>query len=118
MSTTHSVPDKQGQNRGESTRWRKGQSGNPAGRPRKEDCITSILEDQLSVAKPQDSQKRTWAQCVVAALLRSAASGNVKAIALILERTEGKIKGSLELEGPEMMIFRWADTDDEQEGPN
>ena len=106
------MPDKQGKNRGESTRWQKGQSGNPAGRPRKEDCITSVLKEQLAEVKPRDPHKRTWAQCVVAALLRAATAGNVRAAGLILERTEGKIKESLQVE-PQEVVFRWATNDDD-----
>ena len=109
------MPDKQGENRGLSSRWQKGQSGNPAGRPRKEDCITSLLKEQLVEPKPQDPDKRTWAQCVVDALLQSAVAGNVKAAGLILERTEGKIKDTFQVEAPAMVI-RWAtDEDDRRE---
>ena len=39
---------------------------------------------------------------------RSAAAGNVRAAGLILERTEGKVKDSLQVEGPQTVIFRWA----------
>src|SRR5262249_47890307 len=49
--------------------------------------ITSVLKEQLAERKPGDPQKRTWAQCVVSALLHLAAKGNVRA-GLILERTE------------------------------
>jgi hypothetical protein len=55
---------------------------------------------------------------VTGALLQAAVSGNIKAIALILERTEGKIKDSLQVEGPETVIFRWASDEDEQEARN
>lgn len=106
------MPDKQGQNRGEFTRWQKGQSGNPAGRPRKEDCITSLLKEQLIQPKPLDSDGRTWAQCVVAALLQAATEGDVRAAGLILERTEGKIKESLHVE-TQAVVFRWATTEDD-----
>jgi hypothetical protein len=32
---------------------------------------------------------------------------------LILERTEGKVKDSLQVEGPQTVIFRWATGEDD-----
>src|SRR5262249_21617948 len=98
----------------ESTRWKQGQSGNPAGRPRNEDCITSLLKEQLAEPNPQDSERRTWAQCVVAALLQAAAGGNVRAagvVRVVLERTEGKVKETVNVE-PRSLVIRWLNEQD------
>jgi hypothetical protein len=54
-----------------------------------------------------------WAQCVVVALLQAAAAGDVRAAGLVLERTEGKVKGSLQVEAPQTVIFRWATDEDD-----
>ena len=94
------------------SRFKPGQSGNPAGRPRKEDCITSLLKEQLAEPNPRDGEKRTWAQCVVAALLQLAAAGNVRAAGLVLERVEGKVKETLNVE-PRSLVIRWLNEQDE-----
>src|SRR5262245_11126222 len=107
------MSDKQAKIRGgESTRWKQSQSGNPAGRPRKEDCLTSLLKEQLAELNPHDSQRRTWARCVVAALLQSAAGGNVRAAGLVLERVEGKVKETVNVE-PRSLVIRWLNEQDE-----
>src|SRR5215470_9491412 len=112
------MPDKQAKIRGESTRWKQGQSGNPAGRPRKEDCITSLLKEQLAEPNSQDPEKRTWAQCVVAAVLQSAAGGNIRAAGLVLERTEGKVKETVNVE-PRSLVIRWlTEQDDADDNDN
>jgi hypothetical protein len=73
------------------------------------------LKETLDEVKPGDPHKRTWAQCVVVALLQAAAAGDIRAAGLILERTEGKVKDSLQVEGPQTVIFRWATGEDDLE---
>ena len=104
---TKTLPDKQRKNRvpPEGRRFQKGKSGNPAGRPKKLDCITSVLKDELEKPKPGDKQKRTWAEVVVAAMLAKAAKGDVRAAALILDRTEGKVTQPVEADSH--LVISW-----------
>lgn len=112
--TNKPPPDKQRKNRQlpEGRRFQKGQSGNPAGRPRKLDCITSVLKDELEQLKPGDKEKRTWAQVVVAAMLAKAVKGDVRTAALILDRTEGKV--TQPVEGDSHVVFSWMTREDEE----
>lgn len=50
--------------------WPKGTSGNPAGRPRKADTLTSLLKDELDRIDPADLEGRTWNERIVLATLR------------------------------------------------
>jgi hypothetical protein len=63
--------------------WKPGQSGNPGGRPGKR-LIDEALEDLLA---SNDSEA---ARDVAAALLKRARKGDIRAIQLIAERTQGK----------------------------
>lgn len=74
--------------------WRPGQSGNPGGRPRKR-LIDDALEDLLS---SNDAQA---ARDVASALLKRARRGDLRAIQLIAERTQGKPTGAVEISGPD-----------------
>lgn len=102
------MPDKQGNNneigKGRPpihTRWKKGQSGNPRGRPRKDVCITSLIKEMLD--KPADyiapgatPDDKTWCQMIAKAILLGAAKGNPAMIKELLDRLEGKVSQPIE----------------------
>ena len=72
-------------------RWKKGMSGNPRGRPRKEDCLTSLLREEIRKTCPADREKRTWKELVVRATLQLAMKGNATALKEVWERLDGKV---------------------------
>lgn len=84
--------------------FKKGESGNPNGRPPKRLCLTNMLEDELRRLSPIDDngEKRTWAELVARALVRQAVKGDMAAIRELLDRLDGKPKqaSSLEVSGP------------------
>ncbi|MCK5019558.1 MAG: hypothetical protein KAS32_21035 [Candidatus Peribacteraceae bacterium] len=76
--------------------WVKGKSGNPNGRPKKNACLTSLMKELLDrdaewIAPGATPDDKTWQQMIVKALLTKAAKGDIKAIELVLDRTEGKV---------------------------
>lgn len=106
-------PEKQGLKKGRpepplKSRWKKGQSGNPKGRPPKELCLTSLVKAELELQAEQggqllrnkDGSPKTWAQILATAIVRQAARGNATALAQLWERLDGKIPQALEHQGP------------------
>jgi hypothetical protein len=73
------------------SRWKKGTSGNPRGRPKKQDSLTSLLRDEIIKMCPADKQGRTWGELVMLATLQLAMKGNQTALKEIWERLDGKI---------------------------
>ncbi len=65
------------------TPWKPGQSGNPGGRPRKQ-LLDELLEDLLT------SNHSELARELAGALIARARKGDIRAIQLIAERTQGK----------------------------
>jgi len=76
--------------------WQPGQSGNPGGRPRTK-LITSELERMLEQEAPAANGK-TWAAVIAEALLKKARKGDVRAIAELANRVEGKARQTVDLE--------------------
>jgi hypothetical protein len=79
-------------NVGAGTRWKKGSSGNPGGRP-KSRLLSESLRNLLAEVKPDDPHQRTWAEAIAANLLEIAASKSTSAIAAaneICDRAEGR----------------------------
>jgi hypothetical protein len=68
--------------------WPKGISGNPGGRPKKKP-ITDELE-RLLAEKAPNAKGRTWAALIAEALLHRARKGDVRAVAELANRIEGK----------------------------
>jgi hypothetical protein len=71
-------------------RWKKGVSGNPHGRPKKQDSLTNLLKDEIGQICPADREKRTWKQLIVRAALQLAMKGNATALKEVWERLDGK----------------------------
>ena len=74
--------------------WKPGQSGNPGGRPKRR-LLDEALEDLLG---SNDSQA---ARDVAVTLLKKARKGDIRAIQLLAERTQGKPMRAIEISGPE-----------------
>ena len=56
--------------------WKKGQSGNPKGRPKKADCLTSLLKEEIEKIDPDDKEKRTHKEMIIIATMRLAKEGH------------------------------------------
>ena len=84
-------------------RWKKGVSGNPRGRPKKRDTLTSLLKEEIKKICPADRQKRTYEELMVLATLQLAMKGNAVALKEVWERLDGKVlqTGKVQLGGSE-----------------
>lgn len=82
---------------GEPYRWKKGQSGNPSGRP-KSKTLSDAYKHKLQELVPNDPEGRTWAELIAAGQIRDAVKGNVQAAREIADRTEGRARQSIEFE--------------------
>jgi Family of unknown function (DUF5681) len=80
---------------GKSTRFKPGQSGNPSGRPR--DVVTQIMREMLPTPCPFSKKGLVWAEAIALAAFKRAAAGDVRAIAEVLDRTEGKPRQSVDI---------------------
>jgi len=75
--------------------WKKGESGNPSGRPKRP--ISEAYEAQLARVKAGDRKKRTYAQLIAEAQVKQAMKGNTMAAKEIADRTEGKARQAVEV---------------------
>ena len=88
-------------------RFKPGQSGNPAGRAKGSVSITArikkLLEMELDVKDPVTTKpcKKTVSEIIGLRLAKEAMGGNIKAVKIILDRTEGKISS------PEQSSEEW-----------
>jgi hypothetical protein len=82
---------------GKPYRWKKGRSGNPAGRP-KSKTLSDAYRHKLEEPVPNDPEGRTWAELIAEAQVRDAVRGNVQAAREIADRTEGRAKQAIEFE--------------------
>lgn len=71
--------------------WKPGQSGNPKGRPSKDECLTSLLKEEITKVHPSDKHGRTWKQLIVIATMKLAIKGNSTALREVWERMDGKL---------------------------
>lgn len=92
-----------GRNRGrvENLRpWKKGESGNPSGRPKKT-LITDALRTRLAEVDPQDSLGRTHAEIIADRMIARAKlkDRGQQDAAEIADRTEGRPRQTVGVEG-------------------
>jgi ribosomal protein L18E len=76
--------------------FQKGQSGNPAGRP-KTAILSNAIRKKLTEIDETDPQRRTYAEILVEQLVMKAKTGDVQALKEIADRTEGKARQSVSL---------------------
>ena len=98
--------------------WKKGQSGNLSGRPKKKP-ITEAYERQLKQSLPDDFRIRmklpegaTWADAVAVGQIRSAAEGNTQAAKEIADRLEGKVAQQVDVANTEDKVLSIEDLDE------
>ncbi|MFZ0640626.1 MAG: DUF5681 domain-containing protein, partial [Candidatus Acidiferrales bacterium] len=82
---------------GKPYRWKKGQSGNPSGRP-KSKTLSDAYKNKLEESVPNDPEGRTWAELIAEAQVRDAVRGNVQAAREIADRTEGRPRQAIDFE--------------------
>jgi hypothetical protein len=82
---------------GKPHQWKKGQSGNPSGRP-KSKILSAAYRTKLEEIVPDDPKGRTWAELIAEAQVRDAVRGNVQAAREIADRTEGRARQAIDFE--------------------
>ena len=78
------------------TRWKKGQSGNPLGRPKKVTGMVDLLEELLNTVCPGDPENRTYAHQLMRSLMHQGLKGNLAALKEILNRVNGRVPFPIE----------------------
>lgn len=77
----------------EHTRFKKGQSGNPKGRPKKIPALDVLLADVLG----EEKEGTPAAKVILLALRQKATKGDVRAAEILLDRAYGKAKDRVDL---------------------
>ena len=75
-------------------RWKKGESGNPKGRP-KGLSLGQLLDQEIEAICPQDKEERSWKQLIVMATLQLAIKGHNGALNQVWDRLDGKVPQGL-----------------------
>lgn len=78
---------------GKEVAWRKGQSGNPGGRPKRDKLITQRVIAELTDADGAKLHR------LVVALVDKACAGDIAAIREVIDRVEGKAVQALDHSG-------------------
>lgn len=72
--------------------WKKGQSGNPSGRPKGSTLLTDLTTELNKLYRIPDSNKViTKKKAVISALVDMAIAGDMKAQTIIWERLHGRV---------------------------
>lgn len=73
--------------------WKKGQTGNPKGRPPK----LPRLDELLATVMTEERNGLSAAEAVLRSLLAKATKGDVRAAELLLDRTFGKLRTDVDV---------------------
>lgn len=85
-----------------STSWKKGQSGNPKGAPKREWTWAGVLKE---AAEEASKDGKTIKEHIARSLIREALQGNVLAVKAIMERMDGLPKQPMEHSGGVTITF-------------
>jgi len=80
--------------------FKSGRGGNPAGRPKGVRYLSETYCDRLAQVNASDPEGRTHAQIIGDKVVAAALSGNLRAIAEVTDRTEGRPKHIFVSMGP------------------
>ena len=89
----------------EATRFKKGVSGNPLGKPKKLPELDKLLSDVLG----EEKEGVTAMETIIKALRMKAAKGDIRAAEILLDRCYGKSKQSVHVTGDKIGIIDWSD---------
>lgn len=86
------------------TQFKKGESGNPLGKPVGTKSLSTILknmlEEEIDVELEDGTkQKKPFQDVIIRALIKQAKKGNMKAIQEIFDRVEGRPNQSIQVDG-------------------
>lgn len=88
--TVKNTTKKTGKGSGLKEPWKPGESGNPAGRPKKGSAIADILNDIGAELVTVNGQQITKTKAVMIKVYSEAVKGQSWAVHFIADRTEGK----------------------------
>ena len=91
------MPFEKGKSGNNKSKFKDGQSGNPAGRPKKLPELDSLIAEVLS----EEKDGHTAALAILKKWRQMAASGNLKAGEMLFDRGYGKPKQAVEHSGPD-----------------
>lgn len=74
-------------------RWKKGETGNPNGRPKKLPALDIIMANVMG----QEKDGITAAEAIIMKLREMATKGDIKAAQLLLDRGYGKAKQNIDI---------------------
>lgn len=86
----------------DKTKFKKGQTGNPNGRPKKLPDLDILLAKVLG----EETKGLTAAERILQALEAKAAKGDIRAAEVLLDRGYGKVKETIQLSGEVTEIRR------------
>lgn len=86
----------------EPYKWKKGQSGNPKGQPRKLPELKELLINVLG----DEKDGKSAAEAILMALRAKATKGDVRAAELLLDRAYGKPKQDIDIEANIATVIR------------
>ena len=86
---------------GKPYQWKKGQSGNPGGRPRI-NTLSDAYRCKLEEPVPGDSEGRTFAEVIAQTLAEKALAGDIRAAQELADRAEGRARQSIAVESIQM----------------
>ena len=86
----------------EPYKWKKGQSGNPKGQPRKLPELRELLANVLG----DEKDGKSAAEAILMALRAKATKGDVRAAELLLDRAYGKAKQDIDIQANIATVIR------------
>lgn len=82
-------------------KFKKGQTGNPNGRPKGSRSLSTILkemlEEEIVITIDGKKERKQFQEIIIRKLLKKANDGDIRAIQEILDRVEGKAKQQLDI---------------------
>ncbi len=93
----------------EDTQWKKGQSGNPAGRPKKAVCIPDLLKKISDEESGSDMNKL---EVVLRVIYKKAVSGDLQCAQFIADRMEGKPRQAMDITSAKETMIVQMDSDE------
>lgn len=79
--------------------FKPGQSGNPAGRPKKLPALEEAIANVLGQTREVNGEQITAVEAIIRKLFQQAASGSIQAAKLLLERGYGLSKQTIDIKG-------------------